>query len=383
MSLFEDKKEEVSLLVDIGNSSITAAFLLFSSDKLPNFLYTVKTDFIVSDKPNATQLLETMNRVLEDTLSYMMKYGFEHNYWKYKHKKLDNLFVSFSSPWFIPKNKHIHLSQDKTFIISDAFLNDIRDKEEEIFKKELTDQFHGNDTDSFQVIEKSIVQIKINGYSVEDVMGVKTKMFDAYLCMSVINDSVMTRVYNTILKNTSLPKENVLAHTFPLVSFSVFRDIYPDFSSFIIMDITGEVTDMTMVQNEVIVGTTSFPFGSNYMIRKISQVLNLPPEVAESTLHMYLTKKLDNDLCLSIENILSDIEKEWAIYLENSLLELSPELILPSRMYITVDGGVFPVYMNFLKLHKSDATSTFRKNLDIVHINEEIMAKFYTKSSMI
>ncbi len=383
MSIFGDKKEEVCLLVDIGNGNITGALVLFVSNQQPKFLYTIKTDFTISDKPESSKLIEAMGRILDDTFTDIMKYGFDHNYWKNKGKKLDNVIVAFSSPWFMPKTKHIHLSKDKPFIISESFLADITQKEEEVFKKELAEELKDENNDSFEVIEKSIVHIKINGYTIENSIGSETKIFDAHLCMSVVNKNVIEKVYNLILKHTLIPRNKVLVHSFPLVSFSVVRDIFTDHSNFMLMDVTGEVTDLTLVQNDVIVGTTSFPSGRNYIIRKIGQVFDVPAEIAESTLHMYLSGKSDSEASLKVENILENLEKEWSIYVLNTLLELSPEMVLPRRLYLTANEDVAPIYMDFMKLPKNDVTLNFRKNIDLVHLDNKKLSHFYTTNSMV
>ena len=66
-----------------------------------------------------------------------------------------------------------------------------------------------------------------------------------------------------------------------------------------------------------------------------------------------------------IEEIFADVEKEWSIYLENGLSDLSPQFILPGNVYLTCDSDVENIYTNFLKLSKTDETAMFRKNIEI------------------
>ena len=83
-----------------------------------------------------------------------------------------------------------------------------------------------------------------------------------------------------------------------------------------------------------------------------------------------------------MQEILLNIEKEWAVYFENAILELSPEMSMPSRVYITADSDIVSLYIDFLKLAKTDATSLFRKNMDLVQINQEILKPYYKNESV-
>ena len=73
----------------------------------------------------------------------LMKKGFDHKYWDYRNKKFDRILVALSSPWFIPKIKHVQIMKDTPFTITEDFIEDILKKEEEIFKNELNKDFEG------------------------------------------------------------------------------------------------------------------------------------------------------------------------------------------------------------------------------------------------
>lgn len=374
-----DKNNDVSLLVDIGNGSITASLVLFTENKKPKFLYTTKSSFTVLEKPNSTDLLDSMNRILDETLTKISKDGYSGDYWKNNSKEISRALVSFSSPWFIPKIKHIKIKRDAPFTVSEAFLTDVLQKEEEVFKNELKKDFEQS---SFEVVEKNIVNIKINGYTVEKSIGKRVTNFDAYLSMAVVPEDFIKKIKSLIIKHTHIPEENIISHTFPFISFAVVRNVFPNVTDFVLMDVTGEVTDLTLVQNDTLISTATFPSGRNYIIRNIAKVFNTSFELSESTLHLYIAKKLDDDSVSKIEKILIDIEKEWAIYFENAILELSPQMLVPTRFFITSEGDVSDVYKDYMRLSKTDTTATLRKNLDITHIDQNTLTGFFENDSL-
>lgn len=376
MPFFKNKKEEVSLLIDIGNGSIGAAFVLFS-DGLPKVLYNTRLPFVVVDNLNSSKLEQGMEILLDETLGKMVKRGFEIDFWARRSKRLSFVLVSFSSPWFVEKTKDIHISEEKTFVITKRFLDSILKKEEEIFRNELQKNSTVGETPAFVVVEESIVHTKINGYILDRELGKKTNVFDLTLCLAVLPRNIVSKVRTIITKHTNISENRVKMHTFPLISFTVLRDIFPNITDFIIMDITSEVTELTLVRDNAPSQTVSFPFGRNFIIRQMAKTLNTPTIVAESTLRLYSANKVDSSVLDSMQNLLSSAEKEWVVYFEDALSRLPTQTSLPSRIYITSDSDVAPIFIEFIKLPKIDSTANFRKNADVVHVNHDLLSHLY------
>jgi len=359
-------------LLDIGNGSINGAIVLFTKNKIPRFIFTGEVPFSIPLQPSAPELSAEMKILLNKILDYLIKNGLSKMTFA---KKIEKVLVTFSSPWFALKTKHINLVQQNYFLITKDFLDDIIEKEKKVFEKLLSGEDSPNK--SFEIVEKSIVHTKINGYEMSNSLGRKTKNFDAYLCLSVVGKSTIDIVHNAILKNSHIPADMVSIHTFPVVSFIVVRDIFSANSDFIIMDITGEVTDLTLVEDNVVIKSISMPSGRNFIIRQIAKKLDLSAEIAESNLHLYAEGKLDEKTKIQIQTILLDVEKEWSIYLESAIQEFSSQKNIPSTVYLTVDSDVAPIYKDFLSLVKTDSTAEFRKNMNLIHINKETLSHFY------
>ncbi|MFZ2522536.1 MAG: cell division protein FtsA [Minisyncoccia bacterium] len=378
-SFLKKDKDQTALLINIGNGSIAVASALFNEEK-PRFLYTARHSFVMLDKPDAKVLSESVIRTLDEALSAFSTKGYDNKYWDYKEKRVSKILVVFSSPWFIPKIKHIEIRKDNPFVITEKFLNDILEKEEVVFRDELKVDLEEK-VGSYDVVERSIVNVKINGYILKKNIGKTTKNFEAYLRMSVVSTDYVKKVRDIIEKYTHSLENEVIFHTFPFVSFTIARDVFSNSSSFILLDVTGEVTDLTLVQNESIVAVASFPCGRNYIIRQIAKSFNTTFELAESTLRLFISKKLDDLGIKKIEEVLVNIEREWAIYFENSLLELSPQMVLPYKFFMTADSDVSVVYKNFLSLSKTDTTSLIRRNIELIHISSETLSNYYQNDS--
>jgi hypothetical protein len=368
MPLFSSKKEKTALLIDIGNGSVTGAFAVFAKNAPPQFLYSLEVPFIVSEKPNASKLADDMLALLSTLLASMAKDGWKHPYWEKNPRKIDGALLAFSSPWFFSKTKHLSLEKEKEFVITRRFIDDIARSEEAAFASELE---NGRD---FEIVEKSIVHAKINGYTLDEAIGKKTRNFDAYLYMSVVSRGIMRKAEELIARSLHIGEGNIVAHTFPLASFSVFRDIFAAGGDFLIFDVTAEVTDITLVLGDVIRQSVSIPSGKNFLIRQIMKTFGVASEIAE--------EKAGEEDARKMEEILMNVEREWSIYLENGLSELSSAISLPGTIYLTADDDVSRAYIGFLKLAKTDSTALWRKSLDIRHVNKEETSKYYIEGPL-
>lgn len=366
-----NKKEKISLLIDVGNGSIGGAFVKIGGGALPKILYNIRLPLTISEKPSTSQLFSETAVLLDELLAELMKHGFSGG--KIKARNISDALITFSSPWFLSRTKKIHIEQEKAFVITKNFLEDIAFKEEQIFESELPAE-GDSEGGAFEIVEKSIVHTKINGYTLEDSIGKSTKIFDAFLFLSIMPKIITDTARGALLKHAHIAKENITIHTFPLASFSVVRDLYHTVSDFVLIDISGEVTDMTLVHDNVIIKTVSFPSGRNFIIRQISKSFGVSSEIAESTLHIYNADKAENSVSTRMEEALADAEREWSVYFEDGFSSFGEKAIVPAKVYMTADSDVVPVFTDFLKLPKTDVTAGFRKNADIVPIDHAALA---------
>lgn len=378
LNLFSNSNEENVILIDIGNGTITGALAVFERQNKPKFTYIIKKFFNTQEKIEIKKFESEMLSILDEIMSSIVKEAFKHRYFVGKSKKIKRVLISFSSPWFLSKTKSINLVNEKEFVVTESFLNNILSKEVKELEVEM--EKDGGEGE-LEVIEKSIIHSKINGYVLDNSLGKNTKNFDASLYMSVVGKNFTQKITEIIHRHTHLSKENVILHTFPLVLFTVVRDLFMKESSFLLMDITSEITDITLVKEDIIDKTVSFPYGKNFILRQISKNLNVSNEIADSTLKLYVTNKLGHEQVSKINEILASVEKEWAIYLENTLLEISPNMILPNSVFITSDSDIAQIYIDFLEIQKLDATANFRKNLKSTYVDLEKLRDFYENLS--
>ncbi len=369
------KQEKVTLLINIGSGAVSAGLVSFGIGKKPTVIYSVHLPFKIEKNPEKNKLAKEMDLLLGQTLALVVKNGMNLPFWKGKNKHIHSALVSFSSPWFIPKVKKIELKKERFFIINHEFFNSILESEKSVFIKESLSE--ESTDDDFVVIESSFSNFRVNGYSTTNIFGQKTKNFDASLYMSAVSKPVYDVVHKQLLKFFSIKTDDVSMRAFPFISFAVIKKLFPTVHNFLFMDITAEMTDVVLVFEKSISEIVSFPSGRNFIIRQISKKLDVPFEVAESSLRIYNSKKTNDDTAKQIKEVLSEAEKEWSIYFENSFTELSKDVTLPQVMYLTAGSDVIDIYSNFIKTPENDQSSEFRKNVQVFPLDTASMSHMY------
>ena len=375
LSLFS-KQEKVSLLVNIGSGAISAGLVARSAGQKPTIIYSVYLPFKIEEAPEKNKLIGTMESLLDLVLSLVVKDGMTLPYWKGKSKHISSGLVSFSSPWFVSKIKNIELQRDRAFLINQTFIQSILESEKKIFVEEQSGGESGTGREII-AIENIFTDFKINGYSITDYLGQKTKNFSASLYISAVPKSIADIVYGQLSKHFSINTKNISMNSFPFVSFVVTKNIFPALSNFLLIDVTAEMTDIVLIKKKSVTEIVSFPSGRNFIIRQISKKFGVSSQIAESILHMNNTKKSDDETAIQMQEVLSDAEKEWSIYFENAFVELSKNSTLPSFICLTSGEDVANLYYDFLGTHKEDATAEFRKNIQIFHLDTSAMSHLY------
>ncbi|MES3004711.1 MAG: hypothetical protein V4690_01205 [Patescibacteria group bacterium] len=372
LSFIKKDKEELALLIDIGSGLVSSSLVLFSKNQLPKILFITKSVFPISeDGPN--NLLKSMETGLNIVLKNTLKEGIQNS----KNKKIHKVLATFSSPWFYTLSKSLKVEEKEPFYVTSKSLKNLADTEAAQFKSDTLKTLPENAKDSLIILESSVVNTRMNGYPVNNVLGKKTKSLEADIWLSLIPESVEKKVLGLIQKHTHISKEHVLAHSFPLVLFSVIRDSFLVQESFVTMDITSETTHISFVCGDIIKDVATMPIGRSYIVRQIAKRAEVGMEIAESYLRLYTDYKLDTVTTELIDLVVGDIEKEWAIYLEDALLTFSPKGAVPKTIFITGEKDINKIFLNFLAMEKKDKTQNWRNGLKLVEVDTQALEHLY------
>jgi hypothetical protein len=150
-SLFSGPKEKIYLILTIDSGSVSGA--LVSTNKEINqlinktqarYMFAASMQFRGFKNRDGEKELENVKKALDVVIKTLLS----------NNTKIDHVHVSFSSPWIISKTNHISIAQEKTFVITEGFLNDIMDKEQKSIEKTMS-------MDETELIERAMYDTRL------------------------------------------------------------------------------------------------------------------------------------------------------------------------------------------------------------------------------
>jgi cell division ATPase FtsA len=269
-SLFQKPDEEIAVVFDIGSGSIGAALVRFSAHGIPTTLFSHREPLTFQHSVTSRRLLSSMTKLLKNVADHVQKEGLSH-----LHRSLlgtpriQHVFCIFTSPWYVSQTKTMTISKEKPFLITKNSVQDILSKQEDELLKELGEgkyerQFGSN----LKVLERKVIHTSLNGYEVGDPVGKRGREFEVTFFVSFISKDVSDAVEAVLRKAFHFKEFECYSSALSLTT--AIRDVFPNDQSFLIADITGEVTDISFISKGVLLETSSFPLGRSSSFRRMS-----------------------------------------------------------------------------------------------------------------
>jgi len=344
------KNEELAVIFDIGSGSIGGALVLLPIEKpdqsfdlltlgfeenkkqKPKVLFTTRSQITFGENFNSENFLVQMTKALTDVAG---KIEAVHLGAPVK------AYCFLASPWQASQARIIRQNRYTPFILTSKMLSELVEKEINLFGQMQADQ-HTALGENIQLLNTEIMQVKLNGYKTSDRFGKKAKEMETALFVSISPDRVLGSLKYHIEKFFSL---DVKFYSFPFVSFVVSRDIFPNESNFLIVDIAGELTDITLIKDEILEESISFPRGKNYFVRELGRRLNKNTDESKTLMNLFLSGRAEKKISENIKNTLKISKNDWLRSFGESLLEISSNKSLPTQVYLAAD----PEIANWIK----------------------------------
>jgi hypothetical protein len=309
----EKNKIEYKILFDFRNSSLAFALLKKEGEEFL-ILESERKYFYFTKIENPNLYIETFYDQLKIFCNKIIKKN------PALIKENLNFEILLGSPWYDCKIKNFSLNENKEKKINKFLLNNI------IEKNILIDSEH-------KLIENKIINLKINGYAVENPLDKKFKQLDFHNYQSFVAKNTEKDITKILKDNFHHSKINWCTH--PIVLFVNFKNYFNDLNNFLIFDVGGEITEMTQVIQNRIKNIYTIPVGTNNFLRKLTNNFNYELNLAFSKMEIYNEDHIDTQN--NKENIIfNEFKKEW---LENikEVFEKHKTLSNPSNILIISD----------------------------------------------
>lgn len=364
MGLFSSKKPKIAILFDVGSSSVgVAAVALFPHSK-PKVLFSAREQMVFQENLKFDRFVSSMLSTFEKAGRTLEHFTLPPNSGK-------TFLVFFASPWYASQTRVSKTTFPSPTLVTDTLLQSIQEKEVEDFKT-LEMEKLGKDA---LVIETQNVQVKLNGYETAVPEGKTASLLETSVYVSIVPQKIAHAVKEKI--SGLFHNRSVSFHTFSFSSFAVMRDIFFHKKSFFFMDISGEVTDVSIVRDNVLQETRTFPQGKNFLLRKIAEVLGASHAEALSYFTMAVSKKLEKEEDQKIKKIMKDAGGAWLSEFRNSVYALSQDGgFLPHDMFFTADADVSAWFGENIQDQEMPEITIAEKTFAIRHMDAAFLSTF-------
>jgi len=368
-SFFTKQKLDGSLvlLIDIGSASVGTALVRLVAGKPPHILATVREDIPFQETLSSARFLSGMLHALERALKKIQMANKGHG-------APMHTFCTLSSPWFMLKSRTIRISEAASFEVTEKILETFLREDTERLKEELKDTLPSQD---IEIIEQKIIQMKLNGYEIKDPYGQTTNQMELIATTGLSSQRVIQGIEHRI--SQFFYTSSVHFGSFPVAAFSAIRDIFPEEQDFLFLDITGEATDVSLVVNDILSGTVSFPYGKNFFIREISAELKTLHQEAATLFMMFLRDTLEGKWRDQVGGVLPHSKNEWITRFGKALALFSGMGVLPRKVFFTADTEVAPFFAGLI--HHAKSEFSLGEGFDVVHLDQFVVAKYVSFES--
>lgn len=343
MGLFSSsKKEKLIAVFDIGSDSVGGALVNMPSDnnRLPIIINSVRTEITSRSDFDITIFLKDMLSALGTTATslYSKKAGAP-----------SEIVCVLASPWYLSETRVIKLSKEKSFIFTKRLADELIAKE----IQGLNDLYkikYGNLKSIPTLIEQHTMAVSLNGYPTSSPLGKKCKFFEMNMVISLMPQLCLEKIEEVLSKTFHhIP---VSFSSFTFATYLAVRDKYITPDSYLLLDISGEITDVGIVTKGVLKAVLSFPFGKKTFFKYMCTKLDIELRDAKELFRLYSQDDLSSEFKQKVIPLFESIENSWGEAFTECINTLPRTLILPSTIFLTADNDIKKWFTNALLKNK-------------------------------
>lgn len=321
------KHEETTLIIDIGTATVSAALVAFPAHQAPR-LETIARVPLVSGSETARRALASR---LEPAVAELLE--------KFVKAHPRHVRVVLAAPWFAAAIRTITSSFEKDTPLSERVVQRLLER----YRDEKPPRSGNVD------IEALAVQVKVNGYPTELARTVSGRELVVNFYESE-TDAATERSIRRMVER-AFPHANISYHTFPLVAAVALRALLNE-TSFALVDIAGEVTEIAVVHGDGIQHVSSFPIGYFTLARNFGGKKDAVGD-ALSRLALFGRGELSETETPRAEKAFEKTFAAWLEPFENALKDASNTVPVPQKLFLISDREHVPWLKRGLSAHNT------------------------------
>ena len=354
------KKDKLVLVFDIGSSSVGGVLFFTQNSGIPKIVFSVREPIAIEGNIEADRFLYLTIKSLETVASQIHKSGIG---------VPEEIFCVLSSPWHISQTRVIRLEKNTPFIFTPKLALDLIKKEIVLFEEEYSEKYPDIKS-PIRSIEFKNTKIMLNGYETSKPLDQKTTELEMTLFVSISPEQILKNIEKTI--NRHFHVKEIKFSSFTMASFAIVRDTFANQDSFLLIDIGGEVTDISMVKGNVLCESISFPLGINFMIRGVAFSSLASLNEARSLISLFKDNHAVESTIKKIGPIIEKLRMDWLSNFQESLSRLSKDISVPATIYLVVDKELANFFSETIKTEQFNQYTLTESKFKVVFLDAEV-----------
>ncbi|HBB49372.1 TPA: hypothetical protein DEQ22_01755 [Candidatus Nomurabacteria bacterium] len=360
MSIFSKpkEKEELMLVFDIRSSMVGGALFWTQKSEIPKIIFSVREPIIPEENLDADKLLSLTIKTLEIVADkiYMARLGAP-----------SRIFCVLSSPWYVSQTRIISLKRNTPFVFNAKLADNLIQKEIKFFEEEHLAKYG----DSVRAIELKNIKTVLNGYETTQPLNKKIKELEMAIFISMSGEQVLKKIENTIGRHFHLNPIKFISSL--MTSFTITRDMYAEQDNFLLVDIGGEITDISIIKKSIPRESVSFPLGHNFLTREVAGRLGCGLSEANSFISLLKDGHAERSVVKKIKPIIDQLKTEWLIKFQESLANISNNISIPATVYMTIDREMADFFTQIIKSEQFSQYSLTESKFEVIVLNTELL----------
>jgi|CXWL01.1.fsa_nt_gi hypothetical protein len=314
------KKIASGVVIDIDTTSVGAACVGYPQKEKPVLYYSTR----VPIQPREGESLgASMLRALEDVGALLTRDGAPILKKETGSGSVDKILVSLCAPWQETRVSVHTIAPGKTFTLTKSMVSDIVASTDALSEGRV----RGEDV---------VIATLLNGYAVADPFGKEAKRAEVTILSSTLDKEVIAGV--TKQMKSLYHTNDIEFGAFGSLSFRVLKDLYPHEKDFLIINVSGEGTELTSVKRGILVDVGSVQKGLNellnagartgHALRTEEEALGQVREPAQQPGYISPTR---ND---KFEEQIQELQKKWIDDMIEVLRTFAKRHALPRKIFL-------------------------------------------------
>lgn len=338
MSLFtsSNKDEQSVLLATIESGAVHATLCLLSPHAKPFIVHSVTKPILFQEHLEFDRFASATLQSLADACQEVIKNGVSHvSSRRVRKGRIDAVYVTYASPWYVSQTQHVDIQKGDTVMVTKDLFAELM--ETHVTHKSFLTLSDKNDAP--KVLTQDVIDIRLNGYSVHDPFGKEARRISFSILMGAISQSFSKYVEDVVGRFFSTESFNHFAS--PTVFFSGVRDTLATDESFLVLDMSGEITDVSVVRDGILLETVSFPVGVRTSMRSFARRAKVLPNEVLGIMHSLKDTKLDSEKTASYESAATATKADWHSAFSSALIPVLEHAPLPTKALLFGDASEF------------------------------------------